>query len=184
MEASQVRAEDFGIVSELHEVLETRDLVLDSDVIELQAENALAPVRNGVRSLGSEDPLTHMDNALDGLAVESSQPIEFEHPELIEILQSGNAPPGLVDTIWNTLINITDYVIWTDYQALDNGPRHQKYTVVPFSSSLLSLFSQTPLMHEIDIDGDDDPGTILVENPDVRVGITLGFDGSPGKVGG
>ena len=181
VEASQVRAEDFGIVSELHEVLETRDLVLDSDVIELQAENALAPVRNGVRSLGSEDPLTHMDNALDGLAVESSQPIEFEHPELIEILQSGNAPPGLVDTIWSTLINITDYVIWTDYQALDNGPRHQKYTVVPFSSSLLSLFSQTPLMHEIDIDGDDDPGTILVENPDVRVGITLGFDGSPGQ---
>ena len=35
VEASQVRAEDFGIVSELHEVLETRDLVLDSDVIEL-----------------------------------------------------------------------------------------------------------------------------------------------------
>ena len=178
--ASQVRAEDFGIVSELHEVLETRDLVLDSDVIELQADNALAPARNGVRSLGSEDPLTHMDNALDGLGVESSQPIGFDHPEIVDILFGQDAPPGFVDTIWGTLINITDYVIWTEYQALDNGPHHEKYTVVPFSSSLLSLFSQTPLMHEIDIDGDDDPGTVIVENPDVRVGITLGFDTTPG----
>ena len=181
VEASQVRAEDFGIVSELHEVLETRDLVLDSDVIELQAENALAPVRNGVRSLGSEDPLTHMDTALNGLGVESSQPQEFQHPEPIDILLGADAPPGLVDTIWGTLINITDYVIWTEYQALDNGPHHEKFTVVPFSSSLFSLFSQNPLMHEIDIDGDDDPGTIQVENPDVRVGITLGFNPSPGQ---
>ena len=64
VEAAQVRAEDFGIVSELHEVLATRDLMLDSDQIELQAENSLSPVRNGVRSIGSQDPLTHIDTAV------------------------------------------------------------------------------------------------------------------------
>ncbi|MBJ84645.1 MAG: hypothetical protein CMB52_03915 [Euryarchaeota archaeon] len=181
VEASQVRAEDFGIVSELNEILETRDTVLDSEVIELQAENSLSPVRNGVRSLGSEDPLTHMDTALGGLGVESSYPTGFEHPEPIDILLGEDAPPGLVDTIWGTLVNITDYVIWTEYQAQDNGPHHEKFTVVPFSSSLFSLFSQTPLMHEIDIDGDDDPDTSQVENPDVRVGITLGFNPAAGQ---
>ena len=180
VEASQVRAEDFGIIAELNDVLETRDWALNGE-IQSDADQALAPVRNGVRSLGSEDPLTHMDMALDGLGVESTTPVAAEHPQPIDILLGADAPPGLVDTIWGTLVNLTDYVIWTEYQAQNNGPHHEKFTVVPFSSSLLSLFSQTPLMHEIDIDGDDDPSTTQVENPDVRVGITLGFDPSPGQ---
>ena len=180
VEAAQVRAEDFGIVSELHEVLATRDLMLDSDQIELQAENSLSPVRNGVRSIGSQDPLTHIDTALDGLAVEPSHPIGAEHPKPIDILLGDDAPPGLVDTIWGTLVNLTDYIIWSEYQAQNDGPNHEKFTVVPFSSSLLSLFSQDPLMHEIDIDGDDDPNTLTVENPDIRVGLTIGFDIAPG----
>ncbi len=181
VEATQIRAEDFGIISELHDVLSTRDLMLDSDQIELQAENSLAPVRNGVRSIGSQDPLTHIDTALDGLIVESSNPEGVEHPAPIDILLGEDAPPGLVDTIWGTLVNLTDYIIWSEYQAQNDGPHHEKFTVVPFSASLLSLFSQDPLMHEIDIDGDDDPGTSTVENPDIRVGLTIGFDMTPGE---
>ena len=180
VEAAQVRAEDFGIVAELHDVLATRDLMLDSDQIELQAENSLSPVRNGVRSIGSQDPLTHIDTALDGLVVQPSAPTGVDHPKPIDILLGDDAPPGLVDTIWGTLVNLTDYIIWSEYQAQNNGPNHEKFTVVPFSSSLLSLFSQDPLMHEIDIDGDDDPNTLTVENPDIRVGLTIGFDASPG----
>ena len=176
VEAAQIQAEDFGIIAELHDVLETRDLMLDSAQIEYQAENSLAPVRNGVRSIGSQDPISHIDMALDGLAVESSNPQGVEHPQPIDILLGEDAPPGLVDTIWSTLINITDYVIWTEYQAVNDGPHHEQFTVVPFSASLLSLFSQDPLMHEIDIDGDDDPSTSEVENPDIRVGLTIGFD--------
>ena len=117
VQATQVRAEDFGIIEELHDVLSTRDLMLDSNQIELQAENSLAPVRNGVRSLGSQDPMTHIDTALDGLIVEPSSPEGVEHPQPIDILLGDDAPPGLVDTIWGTLINLTDYVIWTEYQA-------------------------------------------------------------------
>ena len=49
--------------------------MLDSDQIELQAENSLSPVRNGVRSIGSQDPLTHIDTALDGLSVAPSDPM-------------------------------------------------------------------------------------------------------------
>ena len=104
VEASQVRAEDFGIVSELHDVLSERDVVLDSGQIELDANNALSPVRNGVRSLGSTDPLTHIDTALDGLIVEPSTPQGAEHPQPVGILLGDEAPPGLVDTIWSCLL--------------------------------------------------------------------------------
>ena len=128
VEAAQVNAEDFGIIAELHDVLATRDLMLDSDQIELQAENALAPVRNGVRSIGSQDPLTHIETALDGLSVETSHPQGVEHPEPIDILLGEDAPPGLVDTIWGTLVNLTDYVIWSEYQAQNNGPHPVSYT--------------------------------------------------------
>ena len=112
--------------------------------------------------------------------MESTAPIGTDHPKPIDILLGDDAPPGLVDTIWGTLVNLTDYIIWSEYQAQNNGPHHEKFTVVPFSSSLLTLFSQNPLMHEIDIDGDDDPNTAIVENPDIRVGLTIGFDASPG----
>ena len=124
VEAAQVRAEDFGIIAELHDVLATRDLMLDSDQIELQAENSLSPVRNGVRSIGSQDPLTHIDTALDGLVVQPSAPMGVDHPKPIDILLGDDAPPGLVDTIWGTLVNLTDYIIWSEYQAQNNGPNH------------------------------------------------------------
>ena len=106
VEAAQVNAEDFGIIAELHDVLATRDLMLDSDQIELQAENALAPVRNGVRSIGSQDPLTHIETALDGLSVESSHPQGVEHPEPIDILLGEDAPPGSVSYTHLTLPTI------------------------------------------------------------------------------
>ena len=170
VDAAQVRAEDFGIVEELHAVLATRDLLLDSEQVRGQADDALAPVRNGVRSLGSSDPLTYVDSALDGVDIEPSAPQPTTHPSPIEILIGDEAPPGWVDTIWGTVINLTDYVIWVQYQAEGDGPHHERFTTVTFSSSLFSLFSQEPLMHEIDVDGDGD------DNPDIRVGITLAFD--------
>ncbi len=171
VEASQVRAEDFGIVSELHDVLADRDVVLDSGQIEMDANNALSPVRNGVRSLGSTDPLTHIDTALDGLIVEPSTPQGAEHPQPIGILLGDEAPPGLVDTIWGTLLNLTEYVIWTEYEDIDGTT--ENYVVVTMSASILSLFSQTPLFHDVDVDGDG--------NPDIRVGLTIGFDPSLGQ---
>ena len=64
-QAAQVKAEDFGIIAELHEVLAERDVMLDSNQIRFDAEEALTPVQNGVRPLGPGDPLTYANSALD-----------------------------------------------------------------------------------------------------------------------
>ncbi|MEE2747608.1 MAG: hypothetical protein VX473_03970 [Candidatus Thermoplasmatota archaeon] len=183
VEASQVRAEDFGIVAELNEVLTNRDDVLNSGLIGTQANASLAPVRNGVRSLGSTDPLTEIDEALDGLTVESSAPQGAEHPNPIHILIGDENPPGLVDSIWGTLLNLTEYVIWTEYRD-DSGDVTESYTVVTMSASILSLFSQTPLLHEVDLNGFDSDGDgecdINCSN-DIVVGLTIGFNAAPGE---
>ena len=186
VEASQVRAEDFGIIAELNEVLSSRDEVLDGGLIEVQAENALAPVRSGVRSLGSTDPLTHIDTALDGLMVEPSVPQGIEHPNPIQILVGDENPPGLVDSIWGTLFNLTEYVIWSEYKT--NTDVTENYLVVDMSASVLSLFSQTPLLHQIDLNGFDseDDGNLDGEcdincSNDIVVGLTIGFSPSPGE---
>ena len=70
-QAAQIEAEDFGIIQELHEVLAERDTMLDSKLIRGQAQNALAPVQQGVRSLSSNAPLSHVDEAMNGLTTQS-----------------------------------------------------------------------------------------------------------------
>ena len=85
------------------------------------------------------------------------QPVD--HPDPFDIiLDPENAPPGATDSILNTLINITDYVIWTHYEGND-GTVVDKFEVVDFSASLTSLlFSPEPFEHEIDIDDFLDDG--------------------------
>lgn len=172
IEAAQVKAEDFGIISELHDVLADRDMMLDSEQIRLQAESALSPVQNGIRSLGSEDPLTYADSALDGISTVPTSPENVVHPDPIQLLV-GDENPGQVYTFWETLLNLTDYTIWARYQALNNGPYHESFTTITLTSSLFSLFTQTPLLHAIDVDGDGDN--------DLNVGITISFDLAPGE---
>jgi hypothetical protein len=166
-QAAQIEAEDFGIIQELHDVLAERDSMLDSEQIRLQAQNALAPVQQGVRSLSSTDPLSHVDDAMNGLTTQSTTPSQVIHPDPVELLV-GDDNPGRVDTFWATLVNLTDYTIWVQYQAQNNGPFHEEFTTVTFSASLFSLFSPTPLMHDIDVDGDG--------IADIQVGITIAFD--------
>ncbi|MED5486075.1 MAG: hypothetical protein VYB40_00015 [Candidatus Thermoplasmatota archaeon] len=175
VEAAQIKAEDFGIIAELNEVLDARDEMLDSNQITLQAENALSPVRNGVRSLGSEDALTQIDVALDGLQIESTAPEEPNHPKPVDILTSQNdvTQDVFVTSVFSTILELTEYVIWTDYRAINDGPTYQNHQKVDFSSNLLSLFSQDPLMHDIDIDGNG--------VDDIRVGITISFQPTPGN---
>ena len=63
------------------------------------------------------------------------------------ILDPENAPPGATDSILNTLINITDYVIWTHYEGND-GTVVDKFEVVDFTAYLTSLlFSPEPFEH-------------------------------------
>ena len=85
----------------------------------------------------------------------------------------------MVDNIWQTLFNITDYVIWTQYVDV-NGQIIEGYEIVSFSASLFSLLNTNTdaLLHAVDVDGDGDD--------DVQVGlqINLEFLGGFGIEGG
>ena len=74
-----------------------------------------------------------------------------------------------MDNIWQTLLNITDYVIWTQYTNLD-GDVIESFEVVTFSSNLLSLLdvNSDPLLHEVDIDNDGDE--------DIEVGLKIAWE--------
>ena len=85
----------------------------------------------------------------------------------------------MVDNIWQTLFNITDYVIWTQYVD-DNGQITEQYQVVSFSASLFSIINTNTeaLLHTVDVDGDGDD--------DIQVGLTVDveFIGGWGIEGG
>ena len=88
----------------------------------------------------------------------TTTPPQPQHPGPYNLLlDPSSSSPGQVDNIWQTLINLTDYVIWTEYIDLD-GNTIQNFEVVTFSANLLSLFdiNSEPLLHEIDIDNDGD----------------------------
>jgi hypothetical protein len=171
--ADSVRADDFGIIEELHIVLNQRGQLLDSEQVRLIAEGQLAPVKNGVRPAGSSDALANVDNILTGVSMQESAPLAAIHPAPFQILLGdGDVAPGWVDNVWETLLNITDYVIWVQFQTENDGPRHDSFTTVTFTASLLSLFSGDPLIHDVDVDGDGDD--------DVRIGISISWDQDDG----
>ena len=72
----------------------------------------------------------------------------------------------MVDNIWQTLFNITDYVIWTQYENKD-GEIIESYEVVSFSASLFSILNTNTdaLLHSMDVDGDGDD--------DIQVGLKV-----------
>ena len=115
-QAAQVKAEDFGIIAELHEVLAERDVMLDSNQIRYDAEEALRPVQEGVRPLGPGDPLTYANSALDGISTIPSTPENVTHPDPIRLL-IGDENPASVDMVWDTILNLPTYTIWSRYQA-------------------------------------------------------------------
>lgn len=171
--ADSVRADDFGIIEELHNVLNQRGQLLDSEQVRLIAEGQLAPVKNGVRPAGSSDALANVDDIFTGVSMSESAPEDPIHPAPYQILLGDEeVAPGWVDNVWETLINITDYVIWVQFQTEDDGPRHDSFTTVTFSASLFSLFSGDPLIHDVDVDGDGDD--------DVRIGISISWDQNNG----
>ena len=99
-----------------------------------------------------------------------TRPPDPVHPGPYQLLVNpGSRPHGQVDNIWQTLLNITDYVIWTQYTNL-NGDVIESFEVVTFSSNLLSLLdvNSDPLLHEVDIDNDGDE--------DIEVGLKIAWE--------
>ena len=128
----------------------------------------------------SSDPLSLVGSAIEGATIAETSPPKPVHPAPYEMLMDPSSrPPGFVDNVWQTLFNITDYVIWTQYTD-SSGEVTEHVEVVSFSATLLSLFDlQTePLLHAIDIDDDGDD--------DIQVGLKISweFTGGWGFVSG
>ena len=113
---ARIESEDFAILNELGEVLDQREQVVSSDTVSKLAGPLLDQVRVGVQETSVADPLHDIDEALDEVSMVETAAPQVIHPEPYIILTDENSrPPGEVRTIWSTLFNLTDYVIWTRY---------------------------------------------------------------------
>ena len=167
---ARIESQDFEILDRLSEVLEERQEVLDGNSVGQMAGPTIEGISNSVTPTGSADPLADVDGAIEGATMVVTRPPDPVHPGPYQLLVNpGNSPPGQVDNIWQTLLNITDYVIWTQYTNLD-GDVIESFEVVTFSSNLLSLLdvNSDPLLHEVDIDNDGDE--------DIEVGLKIAWE--------
>tara|TARA_B100000945_G_scaffold312718_1_gene307661 strand:+ start:3747 stop:8138 length:4392 start_codon:yes stop_codon:yes gene_type:complete len=157
---------DFGVLDELSDMLEERGSFLDSNSVSPLADARIDAVRDSVKSSDPSSSISEVGPSIDGLSMTSSSPPDPEHPAPYDLLLTGGNNPGMVDNIWQTLFNITDYVIWTQYID-ENGQINEKYEVVSFSASLFSILNTDTeaLLHAVDVDGDGDD--------DIQVGLTV-----------
>lgn len=157
---------DFGVLEELNEMLDERNSFLGSNSVSPLADARIDAVRDAVISSGPDSPISAVGPTIDGLSLVSTSPPAPEHPAPYDLLLTGGNNPGMVDNIWQTLFNITDYVIWTQYIDA-NGQITEQYQVVSFSSSLFSLLNinTEALLHSVDVDGDGDD--------DIQVGLKV-----------
>ncbi|DAC13724.1 MAG TPA: hypothetical protein D7H77_00010, partial [Candidatus Poseidoniales archaeon] len=172
-------SKDFDVLDELNDMLEERESFLGSNSVSPIADSRIDAVRDSVISSDPSSVISDVGPSIDGLSMVSSSPPAPQHPEPYDLLLTGGNNPGMVDNIWQTLFNITDYVIWTQYVDV-NGQIIEEYEIVSFSASLFSLLNTNTdaLLHAVDVDGDGDD--------DVQVGlqINLEFLGGFGIEGG
>tara|TARA_B000000557_G_scaffold90078_1_gene72733 strand:+ start:967 stop:5334 length:4368 start_codon:yes stop_codon:yes gene_type:complete len=167
---ARIESQDFQILDELGNVLNQREEVVLGDSVSNIAGPLLDQVRVGVQDTSVADPLHDIDEALDDVFIVETAAPAVTHPEPYIILTDENSrPPGEVRTIWSTLFNLTDYVIWTRYVDTDGNVVERAETIT-FLTSLLSLLDpQTDfLLHQMDIDGDGDD--------DIQVGLTVNLN--------
>ncbi|MEE2650130.1 MAG: hypothetical protein VX571_01295 [Candidatus Thermoplasmatota archaeon] len=166
----RIESQDFEVLEELTDMLSERQEIMDSNSVSTLAQPRIDAVREAVGPSDSSDPLSLVGSAVVGATMLETSPPTPIHPAPYELLiDSSSRPPGFVDNIWQTLLNITDYVIWTQLTN-SSGNVTEQVEVVTFSASLLSLFNlQTePLLHAIDIDGDGDD--------DIQVGLKISWE--------
>jgi len=166
----RVASDDFQILDDLDAVL-SMDRAIKSDPQAMdEAGAALDLVRDSIRESDDLSPIHGTGDLLNGLSEIETTPPEVIHPRPYRILTDPNEPlPGEVRNIWSTILNITDYAIWVEYED-QSGDVQQTIELVTFSDSLLSLIFNNgdPFLHPMDVDGDG--------NDDIQVGLTLEFD--------
>ena len=167
---TRISADDFEILDDLTSVLSERESVISSELVENLASPSLEGVMNSVAPTTSNDPLFGIDEMFSDATIVDPTPPEVVHPGPYDLLiNPEKSPPGAVDTVWQTIFNLTDYLIWTKYIDMD-GNQVEKFEVVTFTATLLSfLDSETnSLLHAVDIDDDGDN--------DIQVGLEISFD--------
>ena len=165
----RLESSDFGVLDELNDMLGERKSFLEDNSVSPLADSRIDAVRDSVTSSDPDSPISEVGPSIEGLSLVSTSPPAPEHPAPFDLLLTGGNNPGMVDNIWQTLFNITDYVIWTQYVDV-NGQITEQYEVVSFSASLLSLLNTNTeaLLHSVDVDGDGDD--------DIQVGLTVTVD--------
>tara|TARA_B100000686_G_scaffold192928_1_gene199731 strand:- start:7933 stop:12315 length:4383 start_codon:yes stop_codon:yes gene_type:complete len=166
---ARFESSDFGILDELSNVLEDRENMLESNSVGQLAGPIIEGVSNSVTSVSPSDPLSGIDQLTDGVSMVQTTPPTPVHPSTYQLLAGSEGAPGQVENIWQTLINITDYVIRTEFTDID-GNTVEKFEVVSFSASLISLLdiNSEPLLHEVDVDNDGDD--------DIEVGLKIAWE--------
>ena len=166
----RIESQDFDVLEELGDMLEERQEILDSSSVSSQAEPRIDAVRESVHLSNSSSPISSVGSAMEGATMIRTLPPTPVHPAPYELLlEPGNRPPGFVDNIWQTLFNITDYVIWTQFTN-SSGVVTEKVEVVSFSASLFSILDQNTesFLHAVDVDDDGDD--------DIQVGLRISVE--------
>ncbi|MDP6703081.1 MAG: hypothetical protein QF760_00945 [Candidatus Thalassarchaeaceae archaeon] len=166
----RIESKDFDVLDQLGDMLTERQEILDSNSVSTLAQPRIDAVREAAGPSDHSNPLSMVGSAIEGATMAETSPPKPVHPAPYEMLiDPSSRPPGFVENIWQTLFNITDYVIWTQYTN-SSGEVIEQVEVVSFSASLLSLFDlQTePLLHAIDIDDDGDD--------DLQVGLKISWE--------
>ena len=178
---ARIESQDFEVLDRLSDVLDQREQVLQSNSVGQLAGPAIQGVKDGISLSGQSQPLSSIGDSLEGASFVETLPEEPNHPLPYRLILGIEDDAVSVDNVWQTLVNITDYVILTEYTDLD-GNVVRGTEVVTFTANFLSLLNlQTdPLSHAVDIDNDGDNdiqvglsvslGNIGLENIDIETG--------------
>tara|TARA_B100001142_G_scaffold69762_1_gene69888 strand:- start:43608 stop:47987 length:4380 start_codon:yes stop_codon:yes gene_type:complete len=166
---ARIESDDFEILDDLSNLLSERQNIINTNSIGSLAEPKIENINNLVSPSGDSDPLSNIGQGVNNISLIDTNPPVPSHPDAYDLAISGASRPGEVNNIWQTLINVTDYVIWTKYTDI-NGNVIEQFETVTFSASLLSLFNfnTDPLLHSIDIDDDGDD--------DIQVGLSVSWE--------
>lgn len=162
-----VQTDDFGIIEDLHEVLDAQAERQRLGVAERLATENLTEVSSQRRAADPGDPLGLLPDPEQAWPLAPTSPDPEPHPEGFELLTDPDrTPPEWPANLWSTLLNLNDYSVWISYRST-TGREHQAYEVAQLTGDLFQIPPGSATANSIDVDGDGDN--------DVRVGLTISF---------
>tara|TARA_B100000287_G_scaffold434916_1_gene500934 strand:+ start:197 stop:4561 length:4365 start_codon:yes stop_codon:yes gene_type:complete len=169
----RLESRDFGVLEELSDLLDERSEILKSSAASSEAGPVISEIRESVRQTDNSSPIGQAEDVLQGASFVGTKPLDVVHPRPYEFVLGSESSPGFVENIWQTMINITDYAIWTQYTDV-NGNVLENVEVVGFTASLISILlpNTDALLHAIDVNGDG--------IDDIQVGLKLAVSASMG----